>query len=106
MIVRDEAHVIEETLAAVAPRIDTWVIVDTGSIHATQEVVKRFFVSRGIPGELHERPWVDFGANRTEALALCRGKADYAWVIDALTSERDAGARRVTLRTRGPVAAP
>jgi hypothetical protein len=82
------------------------VIVDTGSVHATQEVVKRFFVSRGIPGELHERPWVDFGANRTEALALCRGKADYAWVIDALTSEGDAGARRVTLRTRGPVAAP
>jgi Glycosyl transferase family 2 len=83
MIVRNEAHVIEESLAGAAPLIDTWVIVDTGSSDGTQEVVRRFFAERGIPGELHERPWVDFGSNRSEALALCRGKADYAWVLDA-----------------------
>lgn len=83
MIVRDEAHVIEETLASVAPLIDTWVIVDTGSTDATPAAVERFFDARGIPGELHHRPWVDFGTNRTEALDLCRGKADYVWVMDA-----------------------
>lgn len=37
----------------------------------------------GIPGELHERPWRDFGQNRTEALQLAQGHADYIWVMDA-----------------------
>jgi len=83
MIVRNEAHVVAETLASVAPHLDTWVIVDTGSDDGTQEIVQRFFAERSVPGELHERPWRDFGTNRTEALALCEGRADYAWVIDA-----------------------
>ena len=83
MIVRNESHVIEETLAAAAPLIDHWVVVDTGSTDGTQNVVRSFFAARGIPGVLHERPWHNFGANRSEALALCTGVADYAWVIDA-----------------------
>jgi tetratricopeptide (TPR) repeat protein len=37
----------------------------------------------GIPGELHERPWRNFGHNRTEALNLAQGHGDYIWVIDA-----------------------
>lgn len=83
MIVRDEAHIVAETLACVAPHIDTWVVVDTGSTDATREVVRGFFAERNIPGDLIERVWSDFGTNRSEALALCRGRADYAWVIDA-----------------------
>ena len=31
MIVRNEAHIVNEVLAAVAPYISSWVIVDTGS---------------------------------------------------------------------------
>ena len=38
---------------------------------------------KDIPGELHERPWKDFGHNRTEAIELARGKGDYLFVIDA-----------------------
>jgi glycosyltransferase involved in cell wall biosynthesis len=57
--------------------------VDTGSTDGTQELIKNFFAEKGIPGELHERPWVSFGDNRTEALQLCDGKADWAWMIDA-----------------------
>ena len=83
MIVRDEAHVVAETLAAVASHLDHWVVVDTGSTDGTQDVVRAFFAEAGIAGELHERPWRDFGTNRTEALALAAGKADYTWVIDA-----------------------
>jgi tetratricopeptide (TPR) repeat protein len=37
----------------------------------------------GIPGELHERPWVNFEVNRTESLALAKGKCDFRWIIDA-----------------------
>src|SRR5260221_12675239 len=36
-----------------------------------------------LPGELIERPWVDFAHNRSEAVALARGRADYVFVIDA-----------------------
>ncbi len=83
MIVKDEAHVVCETLNSVAPHIDYWVIVDTGSADNTMTVIHDFFVTRGIPGEIHQRPWVDFGTNRTQALALARDKADYLWMIDA-----------------------
>jgi tetratricopeptide (TPR) repeat protein len=83
MIVRDEASVVEATLDSVAPHLDYWVVVDTGSTDDTVEMIRSYFDAIGVPGEIHERPWRDFGQNRTEALALCRGKADYSWVIDA-----------------------
>lgn len=81
MIVKDEAHVIARCLASVRPFIHHWVIVDTGSTDATEEVIRRELA--GIPGELHQRPWRDFGHNRTEALELARGKADYLLIMDA-----------------------
>jgi hypothetical protein len=83
MIVRDEAGVVAETIDSVAAHLDYWVVVDTGSTDDTVAVVRSHFEALGLPGEVHERPWRDFGHNRTEALALCAGKADYAWVIDA-----------------------
>ncbi|HEY3500440.1 MAG TPA: glycosyltransferase [Polyangiaceae bacterium] len=81
MIVKNEAHVLERCLASVRPLIQAWVIVDTGSTDGTQELVRR--VLADLPGELHERPWKSFGHNRSEALALARGKADYTLIIDA-----------------------
>lgn len=83
MIVKDEARVIERCLASVLPIIDRWVIVDTGSTDGTQEKIRKFFENVGIPGELHERPWKNFGHNRSEALELARDKADYSYMIDA-----------------------
>lgn len=81
MIVKDEAPVIERCLFALKPHIDFWVIVDTGSTDGTQDLIRRYLAD--IPGELHERPWVDFGHNRTEAIRLARGKADYILIMDA-----------------------
>ncbi|CAB4886950.1 unannotated protein [freshwater metagenome] len=83
MIVRNEAHVVVETLESVAAYIDSWVVIDTGSDDGTQDIIRAFFAERGIPGQLHEREWRDFGHNRSEALALAAGAADYTWVIDA-----------------------
>ena len=83
MIVKNETHIIKECLDSIYKYVDYWVIVDTGSTDGTQELIKTYFAEKGIPGELHERPWVSFGDNRTEALQLCDGKADWAWMIDA-----------------------
>ena len=72
MIVKDEKDVICRCLASVKPVIDYWVIVDTGSSDGTQEIIRAFM--KEIPGELHERPWINFGHNRNEALELAKGK--------------------------------
>ncbi len=83
MIVKNESHVILECLNSVYKLIDYWVIVDTGSTDGTQDIIKNFFQEKGIPGELHEKEWKGFGKSRTEALDLCKGKAEYAYMIDA-----------------------
>src|ERR1700739_2942811 len=83
MIVKNEADVVAETLDSVAPYISSWVIVDTGSTDGTQDLIRKHMARLGIPGELHERPWHNFGHNRTEALTLAQGHGDYIWVIDA-----------------------
>jgi glycosyltransferase involved in cell wall biosynthesis len=81
MIVKDEAAVIQRCLASVRPWIDTWTIVDTGSNDDTPALIEQSL--RGIPGELCHQPWVDFGHNRSEAIALAGTRADYLLFIDA-----------------------
>ena len=83
MIVRNEAHIVHELLDSVAPFITSWVIVDTGSDDGTQDAIRQHTAALGIPGELHERPWRNFGHNRSEAIALAAGHGDYIWVMDA-----------------------
>ena len=81
MIVKNEKSVIRRCLESVKDFIDYWVIVDTGSTDGTQKVIRECLSD--IPGELYERPWVDFSHNRNEALDLAQGKGDYFLFIDA-----------------------
>lgn len=82
LIVKNEAHVIRRCLESVKPFIDAWCICDTGSTDGTQDIIREFM--NGMPGELHERGWLNFGHNRSEALALAREEGcDYTFVIDA-----------------------
>lgn len=81
MIVKNEARVIRRCLDNVRPLIDHWVIVDTGSTDGTQDIISDCYSD--IPGTLHERPWKNFGHNRSEAIARCEGKADYVLTLDA-----------------------
>ena len=85
MIVKNEAHIIADTLAHLWNYIqfDYWLISDTGSTDKTKEIVKDFFKKKGVPGELQEVPWRDFGYNRTKAFEGAYGKTDYAFVWDA-----------------------
>jgi tetratricopeptide (TPR) repeat protein len=81
MIVRDEAGVIERSLASCRPHIDYWVICDTGSTDGTPEVIRRSL--DGVPGELHHHEWRDFGHNRSLLMELARDKADHLLLLDA-----------------------
>ena len=81
MIVKNEAHVIARCLESVKPYIDAWAISDTGSTDGTQELIRDLLAD--LPGELIERPWVDFAHNRNEALELAHQYGEYALVIDA-----------------------
>ena len=81
LIVKNEAPVISRCLSSVRSLIDSWVIVDTGSSDGTQEIIRDRMSD--LPGELHECPWKNFAHNRSEALALARGSADYVLLIDA-----------------------
>lgn len=80
MIVRDEAHCISRCLNSVKPHISSWCVVDTGSTDDTAQEVQRCL--DGITGQLHSRPWVDFGHNRTEAYRLAP-PAEWYLLIDA-----------------------
>jgi glycosyltransferase involved in cell wall biosynthesis len=83
MIVKNESEVIRRCIDSVRNYINYWVIVDTGSTDGTQELIKEIMNEYDIPGELHERPWVDFGHNRTESLQYAKDKCDYRLIIDA-----------------------
>jgi tetratricopeptide (TPR) repeat protein len=85
MIVKNESHVIEETLKNIYSYIpfDTYAISDTGSTDSTKDLIKAFFDEKGVSGEIHDDEWIDFGYNRTIAFRHAFQKADYAFVWDA-----------------------
>jgi len=83
MIVKDEEHIILDALKSTVGLIDTYCIVDTGSTDNTMAVIRAFYDSHGITGTIHQRQWVDFGTNRSQALKLCDNVMDYILVIDA-----------------------
>jgi glycosyltransferase involved in cell wall biosynthesis len=86
MIVRTAAAIIDRCLAAAAPWIDCWAICDTGSSDGTGERIRRFFEEAGIPGELHDAPFVDFASARNAALEAARASRepfDYILFADA-----------------------
>lgn len=85
MIVRDEAHVISRCLNSVKQHIDCYAIVDTGSSDGTQNIIRECL--KDIPGEVIDRPWIDFSTNRNQALDLARNlsqdKDAFILTIDA-----------------------
>ena len=85
MIVKNESHIIVETLKNVCAAIGftTWQISDTGSTDGTQALIRGFFAELGLSGELTEDAWVDFGTNRTHVLQRAYQKTDYVLMWDA-----------------------
>lgn len=83
MIVKNEEEVIRRSLSSTLPFVDTWCIVDTGSTDSTMTKIQEIADEFGVKGVLHQRPWVNFGHNRTEALQLSRSLADWSMMFDA-----------------------
>ena len=85
MIVKDESHIIIETLKNILEhiKIDYWIIADTGSSDNTQQLIISFFKDKEIQGELIQHSWSDFGTNRTMALESAYNKTDYLLIFDA-----------------------
>jgi tetratricopeptide (TPR) repeat protein len=81
MIVKDEVKTLGRTLASAKPYIDRWVILDTGSTDGTQDLVRRAL--EGVPGELHEEPFVDFATTRNRALDLAGTATEFVMWMDA-----------------------
>jgi glycosyltransferase involved in cell wall biosynthesis len=83
MAVRNAAATIGAALDSVSPYISSWMIVDTGSDDGTPDLIRDHAALRGIPGEIHERPSITLGDDRTTAAALAQGRGDYIVVMDA-----------------------
>ena len=85
MIVKNESHIIKDTLKMLCSKIhfSYWVICDTGSTDNTCEIISHFFQSQNIPGELHNHEWKNFAHNRTLALQAAFNKSDFVFVFDA-----------------------
>lgn len=83
MIVKNESKIIERLLETVVPIIDAYCICDTGSTDDTKERITAFMKTRGIPGEVFDEPFKNFGHNRDMALKRADSWGDYALLLDA-----------------------
>lgn len=85
MIVKNEAHIIEETLESIAPYITDYVIVDTGSTDNTITVISNYFNNKHIQGSIFVEEFRNFEYARSIALkhAVQTSKSEYIWIIDA-----------------------
>jgi glycosyltransferase involved in cell wall biosynthesis len=83
MIVKNEEDIIHRSLSSVLPFVDTWCIVDTGSTDSTMIKIQEITNVYQKKGTLYQRPWKNFGHNRSEALDLARPLAEWSMMFDA-----------------------
>ena len=83
MIVKNEEAVIERALRSAAPFVSVVSIVDTGSTDQTKAIIQRVAGELNLTCHLHDRPWVNFGHTRSEALQLAGPHMDWGIMLDA-----------------------
>ncbi len=83
MLVKNEEENVERALASAEGMYDKVLLVDTGSTDKTIDVAGNWLADHDIEHLIYERPWVDFGTNRTELMELGAKMADYMLLMDA-----------------------
>ena len=83
MIVKNESKIITRLFDSVISIIDSYCICDTGSTDNTIQIIESYFHERGIPGEVFQIPFKNFGYNRTESLKRSAQWGKYALLLDA-----------------------
>jgi len=90
MIVRDEAPIIERCLTSMQNIVNSYYIMDTGSLDNTPEVITEFMKNQQIPGDIGYAEWKNFGHNKSLLLKNARehsneliSKAEYYVWLDA-----------------------
>lgn len=83
MIIKNESRIITRLLDSVRTLIDCFCISDTGSTDDTIEIVRKWGVDNGVPGEIYTEPFKNFGYNRTHALERAASWGEYALLLDA-----------------------
>jgi len=72
IIVKNESKVIERMLKTVSPILDYYCVIDTGSSDGTQDIIRKFFEEKGIPGKVIDHKWKNFEDARNKALTETR----------------------------------
>lgn len=81
MILKNEADSITPTLASIAPFIDEYTILDTGSTDGTPELVHAALA--GIPGTVFSHAYEGLAISRNRAIAAAGTTARYLMFLDA-----------------------
>ena len=79
MIVRNEIKIIQRCLESAKDHITSFVIHDTGSSDFTREKIVKLL--EGIPGQIINKPWKDFSANRNMALEDASSYPNTDWIL-------------------------
>jgi|NOAtaT_5_FD_contig_121_317570_length_3289_multi_3_in_0_out_0_2 glycosyltransferase involved in cell wall biosynthesis len=83
MIVKNEAHVIEQALNSIKELVDYVVVVDTGSTDTTPEVIEDWLLQNDVPGRVVRSSWYGFAGSRNEALREAAKHKSHALILDA-----------------------
>jgi len=67
MIVKNESRIIERCLNSAKDIITSYSIIDTGSGDDTVDRIRNWGIQNNIKGQVIERPWKNFGHNRSES---------------------------------------
>ena len=71
MIVKNEAQTILRALDSVRTFVDYVLVEDTGSTDGTQTIIRDYLRAHGLPGEVFDEPWRDFGTIVPSRLLSC-----------------------------------
>lgn len=81
---RNEAYRMPKMLESIRGQVTGYMVCDTGSVDNTKEIIKSFFDSQGITGQIVSHEWENFAQNRNmcfkEGSKRMRNECDY-WLI-------------------------